>query len=86
MKLTEATYEINNRKVTIKRIEIGRIVFWIGDDSSYKAEVTDGESAWQVANKVLVMTNGGRKKAKDVANVTNSEICDLGCVIEQIAS
>jgi len=87
MKLVKATLKISVSEVELENKGRGVVRVWINGHFIVDAAAGDDDQAWVVANAILVKVVGERKGrgGKGVANVTNSEICDLGRVIEQIA-
>ena len=92
MKLTQATYEINGKEVRIVGYMKGACI-GIKDVPSalpsntvsiVKENIADEDDAYMAANEALLQIFGGRRYRPTVANVTNSEICDVARVIEQI--
>jgi hypothetical protein len=78
---------INGNELVIEKIDLGSVQATINGrfDTTYRAG--DEDESWISANAILVKIAGCRKLKGQavVANVTNSEICDLARFIENIA-
>lgn len=80
MQLNEASYELNGHELKLERTLSGIAANYRGWDAEFEMRTT--QDSWDLANTILRVERGSRKRDKQLADATNSEINDLRTQIE----